>query len=168
MKKQIQLIESKNIYDYTNAIDGLFEDEGFGYPFVETMLIWCGVMTSKPDGKFWQVWVIKYGDKKIGVCGLFSHSKKTNELWLGWFGIHPKFRNKKLGSQVLVWMENHAKQLGCNKILSYVDKRGKPLPFYYKQGYKKSGTVKQYLKSNPKANRDEFEDLQDYVIYKSI
>lgn len=167
MRKSIKLIESKNIYDYKLVLEGLFDDDGFGYPFLDTMLVWCNVMTNKPDGKFWQVWLIQYGNKKIGVCGLFSHNKTNKQLWLGWFGLHPKFRNKKIGAEVLSWMEQYAKSIGCKEILSYVDKQGTPLPFYYKQSYTNIGTVRNYLIKN-KESEGEFEDLDDHVISKKL
>lgn len=65
-------------------------------------------------------------------------------------------------------MENHARKIGCNKILSYVDFDGKPLPFYYKNGYKRISSVKTYLKNNPEANMKDFEDVKDHVIYTNL
>lgn len=35
-------------------------------------------------------------------------------------------------------IKNNKKTVDCERILSYVDKEGKPLNFYYKQGFKVS------------------------------
>jgi GNAT superfamily N-acetyltransferase len=167
--KQIKIIDSRNIHDYKLILNGLFEEEGFGHPFLETVMVWCNIIEESQGGLYWQVWLIKYKDKNIGICGLYSHKKNSvKELWLGWFGIHPNYRDKKIGSHVLNWMEQHAKKIGCKTILSYVDKVGRPLSFYYRNGYKRKCSVKSYLKSKPNIGRENFEHLNDHIIFKHL
>lgn len=166
--KDIQLYQTRNIKNYKLVLEGLVAD--WGHIYWDAILQWCGIIFCAKDGKYWQVWAIKYKGKTVGICGLFAHNKSKNpkELWLGWFGLHPKFRSKKIGVYALSWMENYAKTLGCKRILSYVDKDGGPLPFYYRNGYKRMCSVKQYLQNNTRAKKSDFEDLADHVIYKDI
>ncbi len=61
-----------------------------------------------------------------------------------------------------------AKNYNCKIILSYVDKDGKPLSFYKREGFEILGTVKDYLKINTQLNISDFENEQDYIIKKTI
>lgn len=163
---KIKLVKSVNVNDFKPIFEGLVAD--FGYIYYHAILSWCGVITRRKE-KFWQVWLIKWDNDTIGICGLYSHKKgDVSELWLGWFGILPEYRNCGLGSKVLDLMEKRALKLGCERIYSYVDADGAPLPFYVRNGYNRISTVKQYLKKNPQLTMDDFESLDDHVIMKQI
>jgi len=167
MKKNsnITIIQSRDIHDYKPILEELVED--FGYVYYYAILTWCGIL-GNDDHNYWQVYLIKQKNKVIGICGLYSQSSSTKELWLGWFGIIPSHRNKNIGQLALEWMMDNAKSIGCKKLMSYVDEDGKPLPFYYRNGFKNIGTVKKYLKSHPKLSEDDFEDMKDYVIEREL
>lgn len=165
--KKITFIQTRNIYDYSPLLDGLFDD--FGYAFQETILEWCGVLTCENKETFQQIYVVKLGNKVIGTCGLYSYFYDTiEELWLGWFALIPKYRNKNLGVDMIQFVEAKAKEVGCKKILSFVYKEGTPLNFYFRNGYKRVGTVKTYVKNNSHMDRDYFESLSDIIIAKEI
>ena len=149
---------------YKILADGLSKD--FGAAFKETMRTWC---KKVDDGKYWQVWIVKDDNKKtVGVCGIYSMDFKTNELWLGWLGILPQHRNKGLGKEIMKHLYSHARLLGCKRIYSYVDKKGKPLSFYYREGFKRVGTVKEFLSKKKNIEQDNFENLKDHIIVKKI
>lgn len=157
-------IQSRNIKDYKGLIKGLYED--FGSSFEHTMKIWC---KGFDDGKYWQVWLVKDDrDKTIGICGLYSLDFSTNNLWLGWLGIVPKSRNKNLGKYVMEFLYSECLNVGCKNLYSWVDKNGKPLNFYYREGFKSIGSVKEYLEKKPKIDRSEFKNLKDHVIKKRL
>ena len=166
MPKKITLHKTKNIYDFGPILMPLVPD--FTMTFVQTVLEWCKVVPVEDDGKFWKVWLVKKNKKAVGICGLYSLNKKTDELWLGWFGIVPEFRNKGVGVDVMAHLYKQAKKVGCKKMFSYVDKQGAPLSFYGREGFEVIGTVKDYIRSNFNVSKDSFEDIDDFVIMKKI
>jgi len=164
--------QTRNIYEFGPILKPLVED--FDLVFYQTSLVWCKVIPSthgKTD-RLWEVWLVKLGNKPIGICGLYTlnEAKDTNELWLGWLGVIPELRNMGFGKQIMMHLYEKAKDFGCSKILSYVDKGGAPLSFYKREGFTIIGTVSEYCKSNGLKNidGDDFEDGDDYVIMKEI
>lgn len=162
--KVVKFKQSRNVSDYSLVLDGLYEE--FGNAFCHTILSWCGVMgSSKEDNRYWQVWLLYHGDTPIGICGLYSLNDSTEELWLGWLGIIPEYRNKGVwGLMILNQLKFKARKVGCKRLFSYVEKGGRPLNFYYKHGFKKVGLVKDYLNLHLEVDVDEFEDTDDIII----
>lgn len=163
---KISYKNTKNIYDFVPIIEPLIED--FDKVFLDTVLIWCKIMSDDNDKRFWQVWLITSNNTPIGICGLYSLNNSTEELWLGWLGIVPEYRNKGLGVNVMNFLYSQARGLNCKRILSYVDKKGKPLSFYKREGFQIIGNVKKYLQSHKNISLEEFEDLNDYIIKKEL
>ena len=166
MKKiKLSIIQSKNINDYKPILEGLVGD--FGHIYYHAILTWCGIINADwyKDNKYWQVYLVKHDDNVVGICGLYSHYENSiDELWLGWFGTIPEFRNKKIGQFALEWMIENSKSIGCSKIMSYVNTDGKPLSFYYRNGFKRICSVSEYLEIHKDLNIDEFEGMDDHVI----
>lgn len=53
--------------------------------------------------------------KAIGMTGLYRDqiNKDDNEtVWLGWFGVHPEYRKRGIGSSLLKFTINEAKSQG--------------------------------------------------------
>lgn len=169
---ELSFNQTRNIHDYSQVLKPLAED--FTAIFYQTMLVWCNIIPSDKaqSDKLWEVWLINLGNKQIGVCGLYTlHGvTDTKELWLSWLGIIPELRNLKLGVQVMEHLYSFAKSVGCERIYSYVDKDGKPLNFYNREGFNVIGTVGEYCEKNCLGNidGDDFEDKDDYVIMKQL
>jgi len=158
----ITYTQSRNIEDYSVLLDGLYPD--FGNPFCHTILVWCDVMkTGKTPEEFWQVWLVKDEGRIIGICGLYSLDENIDTLWLGWFGIIPELRNKKLGCFVIDFLKETARSVGATKLMSYVGSEGKPLTFYNRNGFTTEGSVKDYRKLFIHRNID-FETEEDFII----
>jgi GNAT superfamily N-acetyltransferase len=172
LNNKLSFVQTRNIYDYSEVLKPLKED--FDYVFYSTMLCWCKIIPSDnaQGDRLWEVWLIKLGAKQVGICGLYTlHGvETTTELWLGWLGIVPELRNLKLGSQVMEHLYMYAKSVGCERIFSYVDKDGKPLNFYNREGFDVIGTVGEYCDKHCLDNIDggDFEDKQDFVIMKQL
>lgn len=156
--------QSRNIHDYKIILQSLIDD--FGYTYYHAILIWCKIIDDdEDDNKYWQVYLIKWNGEVVGICGLYSQYKNTtDELWLGWFGIIPTKRNDRIGQHALNWMKQNAKSIGCKKLMSYVDEDGKPLPFYYRNSFKRVGTVKEYLSTHHELSIKSFENGNDHII----
>lgn len=163
----MELIQSKNIVDYSVLLDGLYPD--FGNHFCHTILCWCEIMEvgeqpKRKEGKFWEVWIVRDHLKNtLGICGLYSLSESTNELWLGWFGILPELRSSGIGAHVINQLKVKAKNIGAAALMSYVDEDGKPLNFYYRHGFGVIDKVGNYIDEN-NLSMDGFEDRNDFVI----
>jgi len=169
---KLSFIQTKDIYQYGPILKPLVND--FSFVFYQTILLWCNVIPSiRPNNDLlWEIWLVKFDDKPIGICGLYTLTDaiNTDELWLGWLGLLPELRNKNMGHQIMSHLYDYAKTFGCKKILSYVDKEGKPLNFYKKEGFQIIGTVGEYCEKNGIKNidGDDFEDKDDFVIMKEI
>src|SRR5579859_7715253 len=124
----IEFFQSENIYDYTPVLEGLNDD--FNGDHFHAILAWCRVMDidMREGDHFWQVWLIRdlHGNT-IGLSGLYSLDDSTKNLWLGWLGVLPEYRNKGIGERILASLEDFAIMSGCKNIWTYVDKDGKPL-----------------------------------------
>lgn len=155
--------QSKNIEDYKNLIRKL--SPVFGKEFKYTVKCWCN--DDYDDDCYWNIWLVEKDNEIIGICGLYSHDRSTKNLWLGWLGIIPKYRNLKLGSSIMKHLYKECKKVKCENLYSYVDKDGRPLNFYFKENFKIIDTVKGFLKKN-NIDRDYFEDLNDHIIHKKL
>jgi|WetSurMetagenome_2_1015567.scaffolds.fasta_scaffold70965_4 RimJ/RimL family protein N-acetyltransferase len=162
LKGNLSIITSRNINNYEPILVGLKED--FELEFYEDILIWCGVIPNTDPSKFWQVHLIKSDDEVVGICGLYSlYPYNQEELWLGWFGVVPSKRNQGIGQYALDWMKRYADLVGCKRLMSYVGEDGQPLQFYYRNGFKVIGTVRDYLFNHPELTIDDF-GYEDYLI----
>ena len=153
---------SYDIYDYKPILEGLVDV--FGFDYYHAILAWCDIIENNKEA-YWKIWLIKNQAKIVGICGLYSQYPDNNdELWLGWFGVLPAYRNMGIGKCALDFMKTKALSAGAEKLMSYVDKNGEPLGFYEKYGFIQSGSVAEYLIKHPKSNRDNFGDLDDFII----
>ncbi len=143
----------------------------FGNAFLHTILVWCGLLTDTEDnGEYWQVWLIKDGKNIVGICGLYSlvpNSEKT-ELWLGWLALIPSYRNKGIGKTIMEHLYSVARHENVYTLLSYVDRNGKPLNFYRREGFEVIGTVKDYLEQRSEIDNGNFENPEDFIIRKAL
>lgn len=166
----IKLVQSDNIHDYRSVLEGL--TDVFNYDHYHAILAWCRIIDLEmrgPDAAFWQIWLIQdvESDKTIGICGLYSLDDSTEELWLGWFGILKEYRNGGIGQRALELMEAVAILEGCKSLWVYVGKDGKPLPFYFRNGFEYVCRVKTFLKWYPEF-KEEFDKPMDYVLKKQL
>jgi GNAT superfamily N-acetyltransferase len=140
----------------------------FGLAFKKTVIEWTKMNLLEINEEIWEVWLINLKNTPVGISGLYTlQGQYTNEIWLGWLGLIPEYRNMGLGRQIMKHLYKSARQMGCKKILSYVDKDGKPLNFYKREGFQIIGTVREYCKNNNVSTID-FEDMDDWVIEKKL
>ncbi len=96
----------------------------------------------KTSGLFYPDDKVKYylaylKNEIVGITGLYSLDKHSDDAWIGWYGITPKFRNKGLGTKILKWTIEKAKKSGYKTIRLYTDSKGnaKAINLYKKLGF---------------------------------
>ena len=57
-------------------------------------------------------YLIKHFNKPIGIIGLYELKQYPNTIWLNWFGILPKYRNRGFGTHALFMIINLARKFG--------------------------------------------------------
>ena len=92
-------------------------------------------------------------DKLIAIGGLGSVIS-PKKVWLGYWTIHPNYRNKGVGSRVLDFIEELAASLGYKWI--FVETYDSPLfekalKAYKKRGYKEIGYLSDYTEDDSDA-----------------
>jgi ribosomal protein S18 acetylase RimI-like enzyme len=169
----INIIQTKDVKEYAPLFYGLHSD--FGYSLWDAILCWCGV-TPKSQGPtftyYWNVWVIKDSDETVGICGLYSINETNEELWLGWLGMLESCRSRGIGEVTMRHLEAMAKEVGCQRIYSYVEKNNeKGMKFYYRNGFTRLSDAAEYWRANniPQHIIDiDFSEADDHIIVKSI
>jgi GNAT superfamily N-acetyltransferase len=69
------------------------------------------------DKEYW-VAVTAEGDI-IGITALYKDRKDNDEVWLGWFGVHPNHRRHGLGSRLLRFAISKAEERGYSRLKLY-------------------------------------------------
>ena len=59
--------------------------------------------------------------KYVGITGLYNYNNDTKNVWIGWYGILPQYRNKGLGEELLKDTMSLAKEKGFKFIRIYTD-----------------------------------------------
>jgi GNAT superfamily N-acetyltransferase len=171
---KVSLLETRELSKYVPVIEGLIKE--FGLPMVECILQYCNLLKADNEAAyqdFWKIWLIDRfipdGHDIIGICGLYGLShERSNNLWLGWFGIVPEYRNQGIGGKVLAMIEQKARDEKAICLRTYVDKEGKAIPFYERHGFVRQGTVLEYTRYNNFPTLDGFEDPNDHVLFKAV
>ena len=86
--------------------------------------------------------------KIIGICGIYSWIQHPKDVcWLGWYAVLPEYRNKRIGSKLLVHTIKYAKSKGyrffCIETTSHKNQlEAKDL--YKRFGFNESGRIKKF------------------------
>lgn len=57
-----------------------------------------------------------YRGKPVGVIGLIEVEPFTDDIWINWFGVLPKYRKHGFGTQMLSFVLGYAKRCGKKKV----------------------------------------------------
>ena len=111
MLKYISMTKD-NIRDMTKTQMEIFPSE-CGY-FQYNYALECGK-------DFWKYWLVYQDNEIVAITGLYSDFdiSETNSIWLGWFGVRPKYRNNKIGTEVLSFTINEAYKLAQKYPIKY-------------------------------------------------
>ena len=65
-------------------------------------------------------WIaVEKSNRVIGITGLYDYAKDKKVSWLGWFGVHPKYRQRGIGSSLLQYSIDQAVQKGSTRLRLY-------------------------------------------------
>ena len=103
MLKYVRMNE-KNIIDIVNIQMEIFPSE-CGY-FQYNYALTC-------NKDYWKYWLVYDDDNIVAITGLYSDFdiNETNSIWLGWFGVVPKYRRNNIGTDVLNFTISEAYKL---------------------------------------------------------
>ncbi len=93
----------------------LLKELEFGDTFSLAMLKWCGIGQRDQSLAFWEVYLAKLEAETLGVMGLYQLVDSPSDIvWVGWFGIRPKFRRQGWGKIMMKQLKDYARRLGKN------------------------------------------------------
>lgn len=138
---------TRSLADHVPFFRGLNDE--FNGQHYDALLEWCEVLPTIEPQMFRDRRIIELDGQPVGICGLYSFSAEVDELWLGWFGMLKEHRSKGYGGQALTFMKSWAKSLGCKELCCHVFSAGKPLPFYYREGFKRVCSTPEFLTERP-------------------
>jgi GNAT superfamily N-acetyltransferase len=99
------------------------------------------------DGRVY--YVLRENDTIIGLTGLHHWSWGPSEnVWLGWFAVHPDRQGKGLGTRLLAGTEEFARNMGYRKLFIEAYARGDfegAIGFYESRGYGRAGAIDGWL-----------------------
>jgi GNAT superfamily N-acetyltransferase len=141
---KIIALSLKNLNDAITLIENIFfytEDKKVARSNLTESL-----SHKNQNKKYWVV--TDKHDKAIAITGLYYYSKgqkNVNIVWLGWFGVHPAYRRRGIGSSLLEFTIKEAKrrEFKTIKIYTSTDKRETDAHRLYElYGFKKTNYYK--------------------------
>lgn len=92
--------------------------------------------TKKAYGQIY--WIAVDGaNRVIGIIGLYDDRKDKTVSWLGWFGVHPNYRQHGTGSLLLQYAIDQAVQKGSTRLRLYTSSDSNEIAAHHM--YKKFG-----------------------------
>ena len=134
-EQSVQLVS-----DAMNEEESRWARDTFEYYFM------CLGQGVKSERKYF-VW--KNDNIITGLVGLHRYRWGPPEnVWLSWFAVHPDHQGRGIGSALISFIENKAKEIGYKKI--FIETYGeetfaKARKFYEKKGFCKVGEINNYL-----------------------
>jgi len=93
-------------------------------------------LASIEDNAFLKYYLLYTDGECVGISGFYITEKDKKSGWLGWFGILPEYRRKKLGSIALEMFFEECIENGCTHARLYTDLEDNyaTIQFYLKNG----------------------------------
>ncbi|BAY11252.1 GNAT family N-acetyltransferase [Calothrix sp. NIES-2098] len=139
-KNSLEIIQTTDLIDFIPVLKEL----EFGDTFKLAMLKWCGMGDRDRSIGFWQVYLAKLEAETIGVMGLYQLVDSPSEVvWVGWFGIRPKFRRQGWGRIIINQLKEYAREFEFQQLWVYTDNPNlAAISFYENCEFVKLGVAK--------------------------
>ncbi len=134
-----QVLQTAEIQHFLPLFKELTE---FNERFLLAMLRWCGYGRKRHrELALWNVYVAFHLDKPVGVTGIYCEQEDPSErCWLGWFGIVPNYRRKRVGSHLFNTTCKISRSKGFSSLYIYTEgSDDKAISFYESIGCNKLG-----------------------------
>ena len=84
-----------------------------------------------------EYWILSVEGALVGISGIYSLKEDPDSAWLGWFGILPRYRRKKFGSEALSLLKKKKKKRGFRYARLYTGRWNNDVAkrFYVNNGY---------------------------------
>ena len=115
---EIKPLSKQTLDDVVNLVNGVFPNQGFEPAWISLK----GSLGMHPYD--WLVhfvgrvpwltyWVAKEEERVVGVVGHYAYKKDEHEAsWIGWMCVHPDYRGRGIGRDLLYLVLEEAKRLG--------------------------------------------------------
>jgi GNAT superfamily N-acetyltransferase len=135
----VELVETKEIEEFIPVM----KEIDFGDRFLLSMLHWCGIGRRSTPLEYWKVLLVRAHGDAVGVSGLYRQPGVPNNLvWVGWFGIRPRFRRKGFGTSAMYELIDLARSFGCQQLWVYTGSSDDVAVCFYKSlGFEDLGSA---------------------------
>jgi GNAT superfamily N-acetyltransferase len=115
-EQTVELLETKEIEKFIPVM----KEIDFGDRFLLSMLHWCGIGRRSTPLDYWKVLLVRARGDAVGVSGLYRQPGMPNDLvWVGWFGIRPRFRREGFGTSTMYALFDVARSIGYQQLWVY-------------------------------------------------
>jgi ribosomal protein S18 acetylase RimI-like enzyme len=125
----VELVETKEIEEFIPVM----KEIDFGDRFLLSMLHWCGIGRRSTPLDYWKVFLLRAGGEVVGVSGLYRQPGMLhNVVWVGWFGIRPRFRREGFGTSTMHALMDVARNMGYQELWVYTGSSDDAAVCFYK------------------------------------
>ena len=115
-EQTVELVETKEIQLFLPVM----KEIDFGDRFLLSILHWCGIGRRSTPLDYWKVFLLRAAGEIVGVSGLYRQPGMAETvLWVGWFGIRPRFRQQGFGTGAMHALIGFARGFGCKELWVY-------------------------------------------------
>ena len=101
----------------------------------------ASIRENKPDFAYYLVKNKDFPNSIVGITGHYTEDDGT--MWLGWFGVNPKFRGQNLGEKILLETKKIVRGFGKKELFLYTGQRQEEHHahrLYERMGFVKTGS----------------------------
>jgi GNAT superfamily N-acetyltransferase len=141
-EQTVELLETEEIAEFIPVM----KEIDFGDRFLLSMLHWCGIGRRSTPLDYWKVLLVRARGDAVGVSGLYRQPGMPNNLvWVGWFGIRPRFRREGLGTSAMYALIDVSRSIGCQQLWVYTGSSDYGAVCFYKTlGFKVLGSAAEW------------------------
>ena len=144
----VELVETKSFDRLADVVEELTSELGERFP--ESIRNWCGIGRRPYPLDYWRVFLIEARNEAAGIVGLYRRDRDEGpRIWVGWFGIRPRFRGKGTGAQAMQKLAQIARADGFDELWTYTEPDNEAAIATYES----VGFERQHVSDDPRTGR---------------